>query len=341
MKRFLRILSLAILLTLIIAIPVFAIANPTSITIHSAGPNFSGVSVYEKIFETGDRLFVINYNVSYALPVPTQPASTTYLANLLAADGTTLIKSRVLNDYQHNLISIYFTAAQATSANLTWGSNYILRITGNPALFTNIALSSNMTQQTLAPGDWKAEPLLSIFPSSKSYLQEDCISIAKQLETDLGHTYTGITNDGRTVLVPLGRTLFLAAIPGLDTAIPDLFQFASGTIPIPTVTSNASLEKSTNITAMLGAPTAAAFAGIGTWLHISEAMSGGLWALLFILTIISIAFLNSGNTTGSIIVALPIVILLTYLGAIPVALTFTITLLICAYAGYFIILRGL
>ncbi len=90
----------------------------------------------------------------------------------------------------------------------------------------------------------------------------------------------------------------------------------------------------------LGTDIAGAFTGIGTWLGIGQSGAAGIWMMLFALTVASIVFLNTGNSTGAVVLAIPIVVMGTYLGAIPMALTFTVGFLAVAYMFYFIWLRG-
>ena len=332
MKKLIRFL-LAITLILGLLAPSFSVsatpANPDSITLHTA-------KAFENVFETGDMLFIVSYNVNYAIE-PSEFASDTFLVNLLSINGTSLLMSRPLNDYQYNVISILATAAQVTSLGLTWNSEYQLRITGNPAIFGTLTEGTNMATKTLSISDWNADGSLT----SKALLALHIIDLANTLETEWAITLLVTTTSGNQVLNSAGRTAFILAIPALDIVIPLIFQSTSGVITIDPVTSNATLQGNSTMLIRLGPQISSAFTGIGTWLGISQSMSGGLWALLFILTIASITFLSVGNGTAAMLSVIPLMIGLSYVGAIPVALLFTIVILLIAYTGYFLILRGI
>jgi len=312
------------------ALPAYATpADPDSISLPTA-------KAFENIYETGDMLFVITYDVAY-VSEPTEDVQDTFLVNLLSTDGTTLLLSRQLEAYQYNTISLYASADDVTALGLTWGSNYKLRVTGNPAVFASLVEGTNMRTKTLSSSDWNEDGTLT----SDELLALHIIDIADTLETEWAITLLVTTASGDSVLNSTGRTTFLLAIPGIDTPLPGIFQSSSGIVTMDVVTANNTLQGNSTMTIRLGPDIAAAFSGIGTWLGISQSMAGGLWALLFLLTIASIAFLDSGNSVGALICVVPIGIGLTYVGAIPVALLFTIGILLIAYTGYFLILRGI
>ena len=332
MKLFHRIfLTLALLLGLLA--PSFSVyatpANPDSISLVTA-------KAFENIYETGDMLFVVSYDVNYAVE-PTEEASETFLVNLLSTDGLTLIMSRQLNDYQYNIISVYASAAEVLSLGLITSTEYKLRITGNPAIFATLTEATNMATRTLSASDWNLDGAFT----SKQLLSLHIIDLANTLETEWAITLLVTATNGNQLLNSAGRTAILLAIPGLDSSIPLIFQATSGMVPMDTVTTNSTLQGNSTMLIRLGPQISNAFTGIGTWLGITQSMAGGLWALMFILTIASIVFLSSGQGIAAMICTLPIVIGLSYVGAIPFALLFTIVLLLVAYAGYFLILRGI
>ena len=310
------------------ASPVFAIANPNSITLHTA-------KAFENIWETGDMLFVVSYDVNYTSE-PSESAETTFLTTLLAADGTTLLMSRALNYYQYNLISIYATAAQVISLGLTWSSDYRLRVTGNPALFSTLTEGTNMRTVTLSASDWNADGTLT----SKELLKLHCIDIAETLEADWAVVLLVTTSTGEQVLNSTGTVTFLDAIPGLQNAIPNLFQLSSSVLTITPKVSGADYAVNSQIDARLGSNIGNAFTGIGTFLGIGQNSAAGLWAIIFLLTIASIVFLSTGNSTAALILAVPIIVLMTYLGAIPDAVTYVGAIFVAVYAMYFFWLRG-
>lgn len=327
-KKFLSAFLIAIVLTIFSSSPAFAVANPTSITIHTA-------KAFQNIFETGDMLFVVSYDINYAVE-PSESASYTFSLNLLNTAGTNVTMTRALNYYQYNVISIYATAAQVTSLGLVYGDAYKLRVTGNPAFFASLVEGTNMATRTLTASDWNTDGSLT----AKELLRLHCIDIAEALETDWAVTLLVTTSSASQVLNTTGTTTFLDAIPNLDNAIPSLFQVASGIITVGVNSSNATYALESTISNRLGTSIANAFTGIGTWLGFNQSTAAGVWIMLFALTIASIVFLNSGNSAGAILLTIPTIMLGTYLGAIPMTITFTVGIIIVAYMWYFIWLRG-
>lgn len=326
-----RIIQFVIAITLVLlpCTPVYALPpNPTSIDLNTA-------KIFENIFLTGDILVVGEHDIHYTVNITEDPEDAFQL-QLRSVDNATIKKIRGATDLEWCLTSIYFSPTQVTSDNIVWESAYTVRISGNPAMFPLLVEGTNMASKVLAPTDWQEDGIMS----SKELLTEYCIDIAARMEDDLGVTLLTTTIDGESVLNSTGRVIFLLAIPGLDSAIPDLFQVSSSTPSFPTNTVNATYENETTIALKMGTQIEAAFAGIATFLGVSTQMAGEMWLLLVMLTVASIVFLNSGNTTGAVVLAIPIAVMGAYLGAIPTALLFTVGMFMVAYMFYFIWLRG-
>ena len=302
-------------------------ANPDSISLYTA-------RVFQNIFEADDILFIVSYDVGYASE-PDEPAVETFRLALYDIDGTTLlIPDRELNYYQYNIHSLYFDAA-AAAGSLTWESEYRIRVMGNPIYFEPIE-DTTMDTITLSPAThW----ISGTMATSKTLLKTHCLDLAAILEDEWSLTLIISKAEGQ-VLNSLGRITFLAAVPGLDSALPDLFQVAIKTLVVDGVAYNGSYEIDTNISAKLGTQVAAAFAGIGTTLNIGSQTAALLWILFIALTIASVVFLGTGNTTASLILVTPVLIIGAYIGAIPLALIFVLATLIVVYMMYHIWLRG-
>ena len=324
MRRFILSIILSILCVLVTGIPVLAVSNPDSITLHTA-------KVFENIFETGDMLFVASYDID-----TTDNTTDSFLVNLIDDDGTTLLFSRTLSYLQYNVSSVYATASQVTSLGLVWESDYVVRVTGNPAMFGSLVEDTNMDTRTLAISDYNADGTLT----SLQLLQSHCIDIAEALESDWGITLLTTTSTGKQVLNSTGAIVFLDAIPGLDDALPDLFQLSSSIPNISSPLSGADYAIASKLDARLGTDISDAFSGIGSFLGIGENSAAGLWAIVFILTVASIVFLNTGNSMAALVLAIPIVVLMTYVGAIPEAITYVLAIFVAIYAMYFFWLRG-
>ena len=147
-----------------LASPVLAApANPDSIILHT-------VKVFQNIWETGDMLFV-------ASDEPSESAEDTFGLAIYDTNGTTLIKSRPLNYYQYNVHSVYFNAAQA--ADLTWGSEYNVRVLGNPTFFP---MTEDITMDTTALSSYSW--LTGTATESQNLLRLHCLDLAATLEDE-------------------------------------------------------------------------------------------------------------------------------------------------------------
>ncbi len=301
-----------------------AVANPDSITTWQP-------KVFENIWETGDMLFVLEYNID-----TTDNTTNAFLVNLIDDDGSILLLSRTLSFYQHNVTSIYATAAQVASLGLTWESAYKIVLTGNPALFSSIVEGTNKVTRTLSASDYNTDGILT----SKQLLSSHVIDIAEALEPDFADVLITTTVTGEQILNSAGTTIFLSAIPELDSAIPDLFILASGVITVNTTIATANYSVSSRIDARLGTDISNSIKGIGSFLGIGDNSAAGLWAIVTILTISSIVFLNSGNSVAALVFAVPAIVMMTYLGAIPDAITYVLAIFVVIYAMYFFWLRG-
>ena len=328
-KKVFALLSLVLVLSILLPVaPTFATANPGSISLHT-------VKVFQNIFETDDILFLVSYDVAYGSP-PSEDAEDTFQMAIYDEDGTTLIQSRPLNDYQYNVHSIYFTKAQA-DADLTWGSEYKVRVMGSPSYFP-MTEDATMDTKTLSLTPNWIEGAATV---SREHLRSHCLILAKNLEDSDDWTDLIAETAERDVLNSTGRTVFLAAIPGLDSVVTALFQIATSAMDITKQDRTAAYEEELTVESQLGTTIKSAFDGIGDYLGISGGMTAMAWALFFALTVASIVFLNSGNTTAALILAMPIVILGVAAGAIDMAILFTAAAILILYMGYHIWLRGM
>lgn len=324
-------LSVLVALTWLVMLvsPVFAVpANPDSISTWQP-------KAFENIWESGDMLFVLEYDIEYASE-PDEAASDTFLVQLIDTDGTTLLLSRPLKAYQHNLISIYATAAQVTSLGLVWESAYKIVLTANPALFGTITEGTNKKTKTLSASDYNGDGILT----SLVLLRDHCIAIATALETDWSITLLTTTATGQQVLNVAGTTVFLDAIPALDDALPGLFILGSSVVTVDTTIAKANYSISSRVDARLGTSLSNSLSGIGDFLGIGNNSAVGLWAIIVMLMVSSIVFLNTGNSVAALILAVPVVVMMTYLGAIPDAITYVLAIFVVIYSMYFFWLRG-
>ena len=123
MKKLSVSLLLAFLLTLFPGIVLAAIGDPEN------GVTIEDTYVFRDVFETGDQLYFVRYDVSYD-PIPDENPGDTWQMSLYDEAGT-LMDSIPLNYFQHNIISIYLESSEA----LTWEGSSTVRIMGMPSVF--------------------------------------------------------------------------------------------------------------------------------------------------------------------------------------------------------------
>jgi len=326
-KTKLLLLPLLVILLLVLAVePVSAVANPDNIALYTC-------KAFQNIFEADDILFVVSYKVGYTSE-PTEPAQDTFQVAIYNTDNSTLIQPRALNEYQYNVHSIYFNATAA--ASLVWGAEYNVRVMGNPAFFAPIEDVTMDTMKLSPDANW----ISGTATTSKVLLKDHCLDLAQDLELAWGLPLTTATPDG-DVLNSTGRLTFLAAIPRLDWAVPDLFQVVVSAMSIGQQERTAAYETTTSVATQLGAATKSAFDGIGDYLNVSGQTVAAIWIMLFVLIVASIVFLNSGNTTAAMVLALPILLIGGWTGALPLAVLFSIGVIVVVLMGHFIWLRGM
>lgn len=195
------------LVVLLLVVPALAISNPTSTAIYR-------VAVFENIFEDGDWIFFVRYDVAYPED-PDPPASDTFLVALYDTDGSTLLYQRPLNYYDHNIISLYLTPVRASA--LSWGGAYVVKVTGNPSVFGDLEEGVNVATKTLS-GDYNY--VSGDMEDSRDDFGGFCLATAGELEDDPDWpdllTSTGLLNTR-------GADTFNKAIPGLQTACPNIY----------------------------------------------------------------------------------------------------------------------
>ncbi len=259
-------LFLGLLILISTPVVVLAISNPDSISIGEC-------TVFRDVEEDGDQLYYCRYEVGY-LVEPEEDASNTFLMAIYDTDGTTLLFTRPLNYYQHNIISIYLSAADA----LTWGESYKIRIMGNPALFS-LAEGTNMRTWALSGGDYRE------FSELGTYL----IGQASILEADWG---IDLLTSGN-LLNTQGSIVFRDAIPGLNNIVPEIFSTTSSYF---TVENKSFTENYANAAHDRLGSINQSFADIGEWLGISEGWVGVCVSSLISVLLGSVIFATTRRT---------------------------------------------
>jgi hypothetical protein len=291
--------------------------NPFSISISDA-------KVFKNIFEPDDRLFVINYNVSYSMN-PKEAPGTLFNAVLLG------FAARPLLAYNSSIISIYLSAQNAT----VWRDPETIWISGNSIYFVNGVLRAafsiddycyvdSISMQDGRAGLW-------------SYLltSADLIGPANNMSYTFSSIYYG------SVLNTDGCVLMESAIPGLGTIIPLVGFYLSKVSTEGSYFNYTQAPTNTSYAdslwlGQLGNSTNSAFTGLGIYLSAPAGFLKGLFCLFFYAIVASIIFLVSGDSVSSLILAFPIICYGVMVGLIPMALLFVFAFFMAAAMAYYI-----
>lgn len=331
--------------------PAYAIADPGvgNITIKS-------IDGYTSIWEQGDMLFVMSYDIIYGNATGLGDASDFFAFTIYSTDGLTLLGYYPAIDYQYKLTSIYFSAAAVLADGLMSGAKYVVRIGGSPTAFPGGTTEDvNMDTRTMATSDW----YISSQAANKVSLRTNIISIMEAIEEHdnaivavtyllqatknekiLSSTTQGCVTPG-SVLYWSGKTMVLSAIPNLDDIIPDMFASAEQSFKLYTLEGTGALQAESSMVARLGASFTASFAGIGTYFGISTQWAAGIFWSIIMSIAAMIVFVYSGNSLAAMILVLPLLLMGNYLGIVPLVVTFVLTILLVVYMGYHIYLRGM
>lgn len=327
--------TLALIVLIAMVSPVFAIANPDGITFGTGSEEM--YEAFYNVYETGDMLFIAEYDLDYASAPTDYDADEAFFFEVLNVAGDTVLLSAPVPAYQNNIISIYQTAAQVTAASYATGTAYQYRVTGNPVIFATLTEGTNMVTRTLDAGaDWIDQ---STATAISDPLRIFCIDVATNLEAHDSATYI-VTIQGIDYINSDGRDIFLAGIPSLSSFVTNLFQ--TGVVPMTAdePTSTGTYASTLSITNKLGASISGGFTNLGNWMGISQALA----ASLFLTIAMTILFFWLYQKTGNPIVVLvygPILPLFgTYLGLIPLAIAFIVTLIVIMLLGYYFLTRG-
>ena len=329
LRRAAALMLLAWAVMLVVALlpaPVAAIANPDAIAMHT-------LKMFQSVLVTGDWLAICSYDVGYAI-LPTETPQTAFLFQLLDASGG-LLYSRPIYAYNYGATSIYLTPAQATA--LVWGSSYKYRIVGNPALFASLVEGTNQVTKTLSPVDW----ITGTVTTSPDLVKTHVLDIVAAMETHDSATYTTSVPYGKA-LTTTGRDKFVPnQIPNLYSITPSLFQGVVYDSGVSLTAGTGAYTTDLSMANQLGATMNTAFTGVGAYFGVSGQMVGAIVALFFASIVGSIVFLATGSGAGVVVFLIPMVIVGVWLGMIPMAVVFALAIVIAAYMGYELYLKGI
>jgi hypothetical protein len=344
MKKLLRIICpILIVIGIIIAyaLPVYAAPNnPTAITFGAPTSQSPKYRAFYNVSETGDMLFMAESYVDYTAP-NTAPASsaTAFLFELVSADGSTIYASTPLWAYEDKPVSIYLTHAQVLSIGLSNNSEYILRITGNPLLFTSLVKGTNVVSVSLGTSDWFDQSLNSA--GTLSPLRAFGLAMMQNIETNdappAAQDYL-VSVSGIVSITDAGANIMLGGVTGLDTWCPNLFQFSVAPLSVTTPSSAGTYANSLSTLGQLGTLTDTGLKGLGQWLGLGTngVMAGGI--LYLALTLGAVVWMATKIQSPLVlpIGSLGLITIGAFLGFIPLSILFmVIAFIVVLTAIYF------
>ena len=218
-------IATVMLLALLVVSPVFAlIAQPDS------APTVDSMNVYRNLAASGDRLFVFQSNVPYAV-TPAEKFSDTYSWQLVngtdnSTVGATAGYSYIESGYGKQCFALYFTAADGVS----WdpATAYILRLVESPLAFA----SPRSYDYTIASAYYSS---LTAQTASQTALATYILDVSNTLDAAwaLGAAYKLTeAGDTGTLLSGIGQAYYRGSIPGIQAMAPSLFNVVISSINV-------------------------------------------------------------------------------------------------------------
>ena len=204
---------------------VFAIDDPTSITIEE-------VRAYDGALSTGDLLLVVEYNIVYG-STPTETINEAFLGRF-KRDGTEYasVEPFAYNDkgYGRGVFSLYWTKTQKEADSIEFSNpnseNYTIVLQGKVGVFPGTAPST-----TTGTIDWRD----STNTTQELFNHVEILANRFQNDTNWSSNIPLISTSASIIkLEPKGEDYFANAIPGLGSMIPAIFTYGR-TIPDDTM----------------------------------------------------------------------------------------------------------
>jgi len=196
-----------LLLAVVLGALTMALADPDFIQI-------SAVNKYTSIVTSGDALYWVNYEITYATP-PDENISEGWVARLVDVGGMGQLQSVVPTaaggipngGYDRGFFAFYFDTEPITSGTLT------VYLTGNPALSpTPVGINTS-----------------SIVDRSTGELADDVIDYVQAMENSWDISLLQASTSGPLIFTVTGENYATSAVPGVRAMIPSLFTFSTET----------------------------------------------------------------------------------------------------------------
>lgn len=317
--------------------PVLAISNPNDIAF-GCGTNTNMYQVFQDLAEDGDMLFVAETYIHYLSEPTDYTAEQAYLFEVLDTDGTTVLQAIPVQEYEAYVTSIYFDADQVDDLGLVWESAYAVRLTGNPSIFGALVEGTNQVTCTLNDSDYITD---SPAGTSAIGLRIFCLDVASDLEAfyDPEYAYT-VSVQGTVYLTTTGGNIFLDGIPNLNTFVSNLFQTSTSVIDIESIDGKGAYAETLDYTVKLGDTIGNAITNLGVWWGMGSTMAGVVVLFIIMLVVCGYIYVKTQSPLVPDAIAMALPLLGGYLGLIPLALAFTITLMIAVITLYYFFTRG-
>lgn len=214
-KKYAALAKLAIIATVLVVPVMMAQSALAIVSQPDNSPTLSQIHVNRNLVSDNDSLYYFIYNLPYAdwssNNVTADQAFCFKLMNGSTELGIMTPFVHFDKGYNYGIAALYFPA----SANLTWGTQYTIRISENPAQFT-------------APVDFTTTIQTSAY-SSENATGANQVELAANLY-DMGKTLQSAYNKilfqvvgSQVVLADEGETYFRGVIKGLQAMAPSLF----------------------------------------------------------------------------------------------------------------------
>ena len=264
--------------------------------------SIESAAVFYDYLETGDLLFVTEYENIYPPYFPWEDSAQYFDVRLYDTDGTTVIASTTCEAWGNKPASIYLSADEA--GPLTLSSAYYIKLRGS---FTGNPVAAYQ----LAAGDWRGTDL--------TYLDKWCLLTAHSMEDYYNSTLTVYVAQKGEVLNEEGGVIFDNGINALSAVRPDLFQT---TVNLPkydlTSWTNA-FQSAESWEVQVGTEVVSEADAIATVLGVDD-KDIVIWGLVLVYMILAIFLLARGQIMFALVLAAPFMFFGAWLRVIDIVL---------------------
>ena len=278
--------------------------------------------------------------ISYTRDNPGQSATEAFMFELLNSSGNTTYATVSLQDYGDRPIGIYLSASEVSTLGLTVGTNYMVRIAGNPLVFASP--TGNSVNATLGASDY-VDQLLGVDNgiATSNNIRNYMIGMANNIE-DYDNPIDDYikTVKGVRYLSTSGSSIFLEGVPNLDSMCPILFQYSSETLAGDTPDSTGAYQSVMSPLNRWGQTAANGLTNLGVYFGLNQQMAGSALLLVLVggLAVFTYMKTQSGISVLLLIGVTPFIG--AWMGLIPMALAFVFAILIVVLLGFFFLSRG-